>query len=156
MSGWVIDADTGRPLANVRIRLDQGRAEEQTNTRGYYALSVPAPPKERTPNGELAGLGTFIAQLPGYKTAVVKNLSLPEGQGARLNFQLERGSGTLERDDKHRFYPRDNASNAPGQALEILEQITPIAAPPEDAEVFAVPLSSFAWRDIRAIRLNCS
>ncbi len=38
-----------------------------------------------------------MAELDGYKAAVAKNVSLPEGGSGRINFELEAGSGKVER-----------------------------------------------------------
>jgi hypothetical protein len=76
ISGWAVDTD-GKPLANVHIRVEGGRAEEQTNARGYYALSVPSPPGRTVDGINFPAKGTVIAELPGYKTFVARNFYLP-------------------------------------------------------------------------------
>jgi hypothetical protein len=102
INGWIVDADTGKPIPGVTVHVEGGRAAEQTNDRGYYALSVPAPPSRHYQGvGELPGVGTVIAEHPLYKTFLVKNVLLPDGMDAPMNFELTRGKGTMEYDDRH-------------------------------------------------------
>jgi hypothetical protein len=104
ISGWAVDTD-GKPLANVHIRLDGGRAEEQTNARGYYALSVPSPLGRTVAGIDFPAKGNVIAELPGYKTFVARNIYLPGGADFGLNIELERGTGTVEHDFLHKLDP---------------------------------------------------
>lgn len=89
--GYVVDNSTSRPLANVRVRWQQHKADAMTNASGYYALFVAMPGSDR--NTEVAD--TLIAELPGYQSQYLCTHALYEDQwSGPANFRMDRGAGT--------------------------------------------------------------
>jgi len=134
VAGWVVDAVTGKPLSKVRIRINGGRTEEETNERGYYALSVPSPRSRIIAGGELPGIGTLVAELSGYKTSIETNVLLPDGSDAGINVELERGSGTAEHDHRHKLDVPTDTSPLPKPKAMLEPLRSKIITDPSSAE----------------------
>ena len=104
VAGWIVDADTGKPLQGVRVRIYGGRAEEQTNQGGYFVLYVPSPPECKQSGVEnFPGTGTLIAELAGYVREVHVNVVLPDDLDAGFGAELRRGAGTVVVDRRHKL-----------------------------------------------------
>lgn len=112
--GYVVDAETGKPLANVRVRWETTQVDTRTNLRGYYALFAPVPSAD--PNA-LPPTDTLVAELPGYRRFVYHRFPLWEGQWSRTNMELERGDGTTEQRFTARWMP-DDGDNVQAQEPE--------------------------------------
>jgi hypothetical protein len=96
--GYVADADTGRPLSNVRVRLDRLGMDTSTNDRGYFRESLQMPP---LPPG--AGVEDDLsAELPGYKKIILGN-QLFSAPDLLLKLELQPGSGVERRDNTHKL-----------------------------------------------------
>jgi len=105
VNGWIVDADTGKPILGVTVHVEGGRAAAQTNDRGYYAFLVPAPPSRKYQGIDWPDVGTVVAEHPLYKTFLAKNVYLPDGMDAGMSFELTRGKGTMESDNRHHLDP---------------------------------------------------
>lgn len=68
--GFVVDDDSGKPLAGVAVRL--GNSQADTDARGHYFVSVPTPPiGDRGPEPL-----TLTFRKPGYKTVLIENFTV--------------------------------------------------------------------------------
>lgn len=106
MHGYAVD-DSGRPVPGVAVRLLHQDGKAVTNDRGYYELSVPTPPEREL---DIPGTDTLIAQKPGYKTIVHRNIIVAGRDGGGWFLDMKRGKGTTEFDDTHKLM-RNNSSS---------------------------------------------
>ncbi len=100
LHGHVADAQIKRPLAGVRIRLENAGVEAQTDERGYFLLYALAPPIN--PTEELPKTDHLAAYFADFKTYRIANVLLTEGD-AHFKIELEQGEGTVERDKGHKM-----------------------------------------------------
>ncbi len=79
IAGYVVDADTGDPIANatVFVYTSAGQVVNYTNAQGYYELHVPA------------GVYDVHALAPGYQEAVAGNVTVQANQTVVVNFTLQ-------------------------------------------------------------------
>jgi hypothetical protein len=98
--GYAVDKETGQPVSDVRVRLQRADKATITDHRGYYWLSVPTPPETEP---DVPGTDTLIAEKPGWKTIVHRNMLIGGEDGGGYHLDLERGTGTVERDDTHKL-----------------------------------------------------
>ncbi len=119
--GYIVDADTGRPLADVRVRFEGSKVETKSNARGYYALFSPASPSNPDP-AWLPATDTLVAELSGYKRFVYNRFPMFEGQASGTNVALEQGSGATETTFSARWMP--------GNAADMQAQEEPVKPGP--------------------------
>ena len=100
LHGHVSDVQAGRPLAKVRIRLEQSGVETQTDERGYFLLYAPAP--HINPTEELPKTDSLVAEVGGFETYRLTNILLTKG-ASHFKLDLERGEGVIERDKGHKM-----------------------------------------------------
>jgi len=100
LHGHVADAQGGRPLAGVRIHLENAGVEGWTDERGYFLLYALTP--SVNPTEELPKTDHLMAEFAGFKTYRIANVLLTEGD-AHFKIELERGEGTVERDKGHKM-----------------------------------------------------
>jgi hypothetical protein len=98
--GYAVDKETGQPVRDVRVRLEHAGAQTVTDHRGYYWLSVPTPPETEP---DKPGTDTLIAEKPGWKTIVHRNMLIGDADGGGYLLDLERGTGAVEHDDTHKL-----------------------------------------------------
>jgi hypothetical protein len=97
--GYVADADTGKPLRNVRMRLDRFGMDTSTNGRGYFSQSLQMPVLPPDAPGFEDDLS---AELPGYKKYILAN-TLFSGPEILFQLELKPGSGVDRRDNTHKL-----------------------------------------------------
>jgi hypothetical protein len=99
LQGYVVDM-SGKPVSGVRIELVKAGVEAETNSRGYYALSVVTP---REPRPGVMGTDTLIYERTGYDKVIVENFGISgrDMQGAPL--VLMRGNSVIRRDASHKL-----------------------------------------------------
>ena len=102
---YVVDGETGEPLAGVRVHLVNANAETRTNSRGYFWLSVPTPPAP-IPGG--FGTDTLVYEKAGYKTLTLRNFGIDSEEIGGIAIDLEKGSGRIDLDVTHKMM-RDQA-----------------------------------------------
>lgn len=91
--GYVLDAETLRPIAGAQIQEKYSGALATTNARGFYALQVPVKPDPD--NFCKDTLSSLSAKASGYKEFIASNVLLYNDQvGGGRNFELNRGRGT--------------------------------------------------------------
>jgi hypothetical protein len=100
--GYVVDAVTGKPLASVQIHLTAAQVATSTNERGYFALSVPTS-NQAHEGVPVPAIDVLTAELPGYKTYLMKYAELTEGSGTFLRLDLEPGRGVAEHGQKPKW-----------------------------------------------------
>jgi len=100
LHGHVANAQVGRPLAGVRIRLENAGVEAQTDERGYFLLYSLTP--SVNPTEELPKTDHLMAEIAGFKTYRIANVLMTEGD-AHFKIELEQGEGTIERDKGHKM-----------------------------------------------------
>src|ERR1019366_3939961 len=103
ISGYALQ-DRGRPVSDVRVRLQKTGGETVTDRRGYYWLSVRTPPEtERF----VPGTDTLIAEKPGYKTIIHRNIIIAGEDAGGVFLGMERGTGVEEHDDTHKMLRKE-------------------------------------------------
>lgn len=97
--GFVSNALTHLPIADVQVRLKQSGLATTTNSRGYFKMLAPAQdtsklrsPKEFPPSDRLT------ASAPGYKTYILTGLWHNPHNWAVINIELTPGTGTTHED----------------------------------------------------------
>ncbi|HKZ32060.1 MAG TPA: SpoIID/LytB domain-containing protein [Vicinamibacteria bacterium] len=98
--GVVFDATSGRPLADVRVRLERTSAETLSDGAGAFALEVPAPVTD--PLLELPEADVLLASRPGFMTTRVIEVLLTEG-ATRLAIGMLPGEGTRVQGEAHKL-----------------------------------------------------
>lgn len=88
--GFVVDADTGRPLADVEARMPKVGLNANTDARGFFSQSVLLPVPPAPDQGTLDDLSV---SLPGYKTYEATNVDLPKEGWQGFQIDLHRGQG---------------------------------------------------------------
>lgn len=99
--------ERGRPVRDVQVRLQKAGAKTTTDHRGYYWLSVPTPP-ETSPG--VPDTDTLIAEKPGYKTIIHRNMIVASEDAGGFYLGMERGSGVVEFDDTHKLMRKRSES----------------------------------------------
>ena len=89
LHGFVIDADTRKPLPGVTVRL--GKAQGRTDAKGHYFVSVSTPPMTATGPGAL----TLAFAKPGYHTIVIENFKVASDQLREVPIDMESGHGEI-------------------------------------------------------------
>lgn len=93
-AGYVVDSGTFRPVAGAQIRDRNSGAEATTNARGFFALQMPV--KHSPADTCQDTIGWFSVTAPGYKQTVRKNVELYDNNVSFANFDLTRGTGTID------------------------------------------------------------
>lgn len=97
--GFVSDALTHLPIANVEVRLKQSGATATTNSRGYFKMMAPAQDLSKlTSPSEFPPPDTLTASAPGYKTYILTGVWHNPDSWARVKIQLTLGTGTTHED----------------------------------------------------------
>jgi hypothetical protein len=90
MHGYVVDADTGKPVPGVKIRFITSGVETQTDSKGHYSVSVPTP-APLSPGG--MGTETVTYDKPGYKSIVFENFGITGDEMGGVNDGMQKGHG---------------------------------------------------------------
>jgi hypothetical protein len=98
--GYVVDADTGKPLSNVRVRLEKYGMDTITDDRGYFSQSLQMPTLPPDSPGFPGFEDDLSAELPGYKKIILEN-QLFAAPGMLLTLELQPGSGVERHDNTH-------------------------------------------------------
>ncbi len=85
--GRVIENLTGRPVANVKVTVQETSQSTQTDNDGQYFI----------PNVK-SGVHNIMVEAPGYVDIVKKVTVDPELMGI-INFELDEGAGTINMDE---------------------------------------------------------
>ena len=114
--GYVVDAETGEPLAGVEVTLNGNGA--QSDAAGYFSLNVPV---RTTAPQELPEGGDLLADRVGYQSYLLANTPLIEGD-RQLIIQLSPGIGAQPVDDTHKLMRSaeelEQSQSAPSMAPE--------------------------------------
>ena len=97
LHGHIVDVATGDPLSGVEVRVNSGQT--RSDARGYFVIYVPVNPVEP---GSLPEAENLTADLPGYKTYLLTQSPLAEGDTHFL-IDMELGRGVTGRDDTHKM-----------------------------------------------------
>ena len=100
LHGYVVDANTGRPVAGVKVRFVNADVETRTDSKGHYQLSVPTP-VPANPGG--LGTDTLTYEKPGYKSLLVDNFGIAGEEMGGSAIDLEKGTGVVKRDALHKL-----------------------------------------------------
>jgi hypothetical protein len=100
LHGHLADAQSGRPLAGARIRLENAGVEAQADERGYFLLYAVAPSVKETE--EPPKTDHLVAYFAGFKTYRLANVLLAEGD-SHFKIELEQGEGTVEKERGHKL-----------------------------------------------------
>lgn len=98
--GYVTDADTGRPLGNVRVKLDRLGMDAITDDRGYYSESLSMPTHSPDPRNPADVVDDMTVELTGYKTTILERQLFAEPE-LLVKVELQRGSGVDRHDNTH-------------------------------------------------------
>lgn len=98
--GHVTRTKDGIPIKGAKVETVHTLRETFTDSRGYFLLLVPA---SKNPETELPEVDDLRVSLSGYKTYVIQNFMLLEGD-IHFLIDLEPGVGTTGRDDRHPLY----------------------------------------------------
>jgi Tol biopolymer transport system component len=99
LHAYAVD-DLGRPVSGVRVRLQNAGDEAMTDERGHYWLLTPTPPNTAP---DAPGTDTLIADKPGYKTVIHRNIIVGGEDGGGWFLDMEKGAGTKEFDDTNKL-----------------------------------------------------
>ena len=100
LHGYLVESQTGKPIANVRVQLLDANVETETNVNGHYSLSV-VTPKEPRPG--VMATDTLVLEKSGYDKVIVENFGIG-GEDLRLApFGLQRGNSVIRRDGSHKL-----------------------------------------------------
>lgn len=106
VEGYVIDGTTLQPVANAEVHI--GNAYTRTDEKGHFSMNLQTfQPhlKDGRQYAPVADRRTIVVSAPGYKTLVVKDwLVVPGIQ--QVTFELERGAGTIEKQERHGLLDR--------------------------------------------------
>jgi len=97
LHGHIVDGATGDPLSGVEVRVNAGQT--RSDVRGYFVIYVPVNPVQP---GSLPEEENLTADLPGYKTYLLTQIPLAEGDTHFL-IDMELGRGVTGRDDTHKM-----------------------------------------------------
>ena len=75
--GHLTDSESGRPLANARVYLENAKAEARTDKTGYFILYAATPPVD--PAGDLPGSDDLVVEHGGRVIYRRNNILLPDG-----------------------------------------------------------------------------
>lgn len=100
--GYASD-ERGQPLPGVRIRLQTAGVATVTDERGYYWLSAPTPSGRVGAGVAVPGADTLIAEKPGYKTVIHRNIVVGGEDAGGYILGMERGTGAVQFDDTHKL-----------------------------------------------------
>ena len=75
--GHIIDDESGKPLADARIYLENAKAQARSDSSGYFRMYVPTPPID--PAGDMPGTGVLIVESDGKVIYRRNNILLPDG-----------------------------------------------------------------------------
>jgi hypothetical protein len=105
VQGYAVNAETGKPLPGVRIRLEKAQMQAVTNDRGYFWVSVPTPPLDAL---GLPGEDTLIAGLPGYKGYILQQFPGCRGRqrGVRVGSRAGKRRRGARRETQVKAPPR--------------------------------------------------
>ena len=92
LHGYVEDDDSGNPLPGATVRVANGNAKAESDSKGHYYLSV-ATPKPESPRG--MGTDTLICEKSGYKTEIRQNIGITDDDMGPVIWGLEKGSGQI-------------------------------------------------------------
>ena len=101
---YVVDADTGEPIPDVKVRFANARVEALTDSDGHFYLYVPTP-KPQYPGG--LGTDILVYEKPGYKTLVIRNFGIASDDMGGIAVDLERDKGTINIDGTHPLMRQD-------------------------------------------------
>ncbi len=95
LHGFVLDADTLKPLRGVVVEASPSGLEAVTNSRGFYETSIPVPIAEYPMIDE-------VFRLRGYGTVANRNMLVHEGANCGGGAEMIRGGPPVEKDLTHR------------------------------------------------------
>ncbi len=143
--GYVVDADTGEPLAGVEVSLHGARA--QSDATGYFSFNVAVP---STAPDSLPESGDLLAERAGYQSYLLANTPIVEGD-SRLVIEMRPGAGAQVLDDTHKLM-RSSEELEQSQAAP---SMAPDAEPPGPDALDNAALVSIPPTSIR-VGYNCS
>lgn len=115
--GHIID-ESGKPVADARVYLEDAKVDAISDRRGYFRMSVPTPPI--VPAGELPGTDDLVVESHGKVICRRNNILLPDG-AIHFIIDIDRG-GPVLKDDTHklRLSPEElkNTQTGPPPAAE--------------------------------------
>ena len=106
LHGYVVDAQTGKPVFHVKVSFLHADVSTYTDAKGHYLLSVPTPEPEN-PGG--MGTDTLTYEKPGYKTLTFTNFGVAGDEMGGSGIELEKGAGIVKQDATHKLM-RDDTS----------------------------------------------
>ena len=93
--GFVVDDNTGMPIADVQIGENGGNSCPKTNDSGFFILNIPFPP-----HGEGIPVAEISFQKEGYRTELRKYVELMPDTDWIYRVHLKRGKGKKVIDER--------------------------------------------------------
>jgi len=106
LHGYVVDAESAKPLSAVKVSFVNAGASAETDSKGHFSLSVPTP-EPAIPGG--FGTDTLTYEKPGYKALVFENFGISGDDMGGPPLGLEKGSGTIKQDATHKLMRKESA-----------------------------------------------
>lgn len=122
-SGYVYDAQSGKPLAGAQVESASGE-RATTDAQGRFVLTVPAR-FDAADSEAVPPTTTLTLRLPGYRQQQLTDLLLPN-DASDLIVDLQPGHGTQQVPAAH---SRLSESHAPGATQRLLAETAVAAAP---------------------------
>jgi hypothetical protein len=113
LHGYTVDADTGKPIAGVKVRIDHAKVETWSDSVGHYLLSVPTP-KSKFPGG--MGTDTLVFEKEGYSTEEFTNFGVAGIEmGGEAN-EMKKGTQIHKHDATHKLMNEEPGQEGPQSA----------------------------------------
>ncbi len=123
--GWIMDEESGQPVADVLIQVEGSGRQTRTDERGFFLIQFPV---AEHPTGS----ATLVVSRQGYCTRRLEKIQVWSGGDVLYRLTLEPGDGVISTDmrsPRHRENP-----------IEPCQDCDP---PKEPTETLAEPLSDF-------------
>jgi Sporulation protein and related proteins len=105
--GYIVDDQTGRPLAKATAGLSDGTFKAKSNKRGFFILQVPVPPQNRLEDKPV--LKNILFELQGYAAEERQYVQAFANQATVYRIRLKSGQGRNVIDERQH---RNNAAAA--------------------------------------------
>jgi Tol biopolymer transport system component len=108
LHGYIVDAETGKPVSSVKVRMDHANVKARTDSKGHYLLSVPTPVPQY-PGG--LGTDTLIIEKEGYSTEEFDNFGVGGDAMGGHGLEIEKGSQIHKHDATHKLLKENPTSD---------------------------------------------
>lgn len=113
-AGYVVDSPNFQPIEGAQVRDQVAGAKARTDASGFFVLHLPA---KHAPNDTCSDIvDTFFVNAPGYKQEIRRNIVISDSGGGG-NFELQRGSGTVDDSGQDTWDPPANEAAAAADTM---------------------------------------